>query len=87
MAASVGLLQRDQALEESRKETGAPPGKGTSPSGGKYRPKPAVHDHLIGLARADSDKGRPGSLLLGPWEPMVKMVIGDQPMTFMGHRR
>ena len=38
-----------------RKETGAPPGKGTSPSGGKYRPEPAVHDDLIGLGRADSD--------------------------------
>ena len=40
---------------------------------------------IIGLARADSDQGRPGSLLLGPQEPTVKMVIGDQPMTFMGH--
>lgn len=30
-----------------------------------------------------SDQGTPDSLLLGPWEPAVEVMTGDQPVTFM----
>jgi hypothetical protein len=53
------------------------PGKKTG-----WQPKPEVQD-LIGLAEAELDWGRLGSLLLGPQEPMVNIKMGGQTMLFM----
>ena len=42
-----------------------------------------VVQNLIGLDGAEPDEWRPGSLILGPREPTVRMKVGGQSMTFM----
>ena len=39
--------------------------------------------NFINLARAESDQGRQGFLILGPWEPTVTMKVGGQSTAFM----
>ena len=71
------------------KETGhwkneCPHRRGTSKGWKKFtQSNKERYQNLTGLARAESDYGRLGSLILGPWEPTVMIKVGGQSMTFM----
>ena len=56
--------------------------KFSRPSTERYQPEPTVQN-LFGLAGTESDKERPGLLILGPREPTVSMKVRGQSLTFM----
>ena len=56
--------------------------KFSGPNKERYQCELAIQS-LISLAGAESDQGRPGSLIMGPREPTVTMKAGGQSMTFM----
>ena len=81
---SVPIAETGQWRNECPHHKGASKGskKFSRPSTERYQPEPTVQN-LFSLAGAESDQERPGSLILGPWEPRVTMKLWGQSMTFM----
>ena len=67
---SVPIAETGQWRNEGPHRRGASKGskKFSRPSTERHQPEPTVQN-LFSLAGAESDQERPGSLILGPWEP------------------